>query len=768
MAQVKEITRKLEEIQKKIKAEIPWEPVGPTPMPEIPDLRQWDMRLLKTYAPFYAPFCDLCCFCTYGKCDLSEGRRGACGIDIATQQARFVLMACLMGCSAHAAHGGHILEFLIDKYGPDKKIDLGTFIDVEAPNIRTVVGLKPETLGDLQIALEYVFKEIGHLLDSTHTGQEGSALDYESKALHASMLDHVGMEIADIAQIVGFGFPTSVADTPLVEMGWGAIDKTKPVILVSGHNPATSTVLIDYLREQNLEDQVEVCGLCCTALETTRYSDKAKIVGPLSRALFFMRTGVADVIMTDEQCIRTDTPQEAAKVGSAMIACLDKAMYGLEDATEMDTDEIVRRMVDNKEQFAILDSSKAAEVAVKVAMKIAPERKKGWVTEEEAIELAKKCTDCKMCEQVCPNLFNIGGGITEVAKGNFDLIRQQFLQCIGCGKCEQECPNNVPIFKIMQAAASTETWKCRAGRGPVMDTEIRNVGAPITLGTIPGVIAIVGCSNYPDIEDIADMVEEFAKRKYIVVLTGCAAMVAGMKKDKDGLTVYEKYPPNFDAGGVVNIGSCVSNAHISGAAIKIANIFAALPLRGNYEVMADYVLNRVGACGVAWGAMSQKAASIGTGFNRLGVPVVLGPHSSKYRRLYLSRKEEDDWKAMDARKKEIVDTVEPAPEHLAYVCETKEKAMPMIAKLCIRRNDTPQGRAIKLNHYISLYKKYIGPGLPEDIHLFVRRDADIPLVYKKEVRAYLQEIGWQPREPIGLPTLIGTYPTKVPVDAVIH
>jgi acetyl-CoA decarbonylase/synthase complex subunit alpha len=184
--------------------------------------------------------------------------------------------------------------------------------------------------------------------------------------------------------------------------------------------------------------------------------------------------------------------------------------------------------------------------------------------------------------------------------------------------------------------------------------------------------------------------------------------------------------------------------------------------------MADYVLNRVGAVGVAWGAYSQKAASIGAGCNRLGIPVILGPHSSKYRRLYLSRKEEDDWRVMDARKREIVDTGEPSPEHLAYVCETKEKAMVTIPKLCIRKNDTPQGRAIKLNHYISLYKKYMGGGLPEDIQLFVRRDPDIPLVYKKEVRAYLQEIGWKPREPVGLPTLIGTYPSKVPVDAVIH
>ena len=765
---VKELTRKEQEIRELIRAEIPWEPVGPTPMPEIPDLRSWDMRLLKTYKPWYAPFCDLCCLCTYGKCDLTENRRGACGLNIETQQARLILLACLMGCSAHAAHGGHILEFLIEKHGPDKRIDLGPFVELEAPNIRTVTGLKPETLGDLKKVIEYVYKEIAHLLDATHTGQEGSYLDYESKALHASMLDHVGMEVADIAQIVGFGYPTSVADTPLVDMGWGSIDKSKPVILLVGHNPATSCTLIDYLRENDLYDKVEVGGICCTALETTRYSDRAKIVGPLSRQLFFIRTGIPDVILTDEQCIRTDMPIEATKVDSRVIACLDKAMYGLEDATDWETEEIVKQMVEDKKHFAILDPHKAAEVATKVALKIAPKRRKEWISEEEAKELAAKCTLCDMCEMVCPNLLGIGKAMKDISEGKYDEPQKLFNKCIGCGKCDQECPQHIPILKVMQVVASKETWKIRAGRGPIMDTEIRNVGAPITLGTIPGVVAFVGCSNYPDIEDVADMVDEFARRKYIVVLTGCAAMVAGMKKDKDGKTVYEKYPPDFDAGGVVNVGSCVANSHITGAAIKIANIFAALPLRANYEVMADYVLNRVGACGVAWGAMSQKAAAIGTGCNRLGVPVILGPHSSKYRRLYLSRKEEDDWRVMDARKREIVDSGEPSPEHLAYVCETKEKAMVMIPKLCIRKNDTPQGRAIKLNHYISLYKKYMGGGLPEDLHLFIRRDPDIPLVYKKEVREHLKQIGWQPKEAVGLPTFIGTYPSKVPLDAVIH
>ena len=80
----KKHTRK-DEVREIIRAEDQWEPIGHTPMPEIPDLRNWDMRLMKTYKPFYAPMCDLCCFCTYGKCDLTGDKRGACGIDISTQ-----------------------------------------------------------------------------------------------------------------------------------------------------------------------------------------------------------------------------------------------------------------------------------------------------------------------------------------------------------------------------------------------------------------------------------------------------------------------------------------------------------------------------------------------------------------------------------------------------------------------------------------------------------------------------------------------------------
>lgn len=763
----KKRTRK-DEVYKIIKAEDKWEPIGHTPMPELPDLRNWDLRLLRTYKPFYAPFCDLCCFCTYGKCDLTGDKRGACGIDISAQQARIVLLACCMGMSAHGGHARHVLHYLIERLGPDCRINLGDQILVEAPHVRTVLGMKPETLGDLEKVLEYAESQLIQCISALHTGQEGSALDYESKALHISMLDHVVMEVADIAQIVGFGYPTSKADTPLVGLGWGAVDRTKPVILLVGHNPVTAVPIVDYLSGHGLQDKVEVAGICCTALEVSRYTERAKVVGPLSRQLFFVRCGIADVIVTDEQCIRTDMPVEAAKVGSALIATSEKVCYGLEDVSKKEADEVVNEMLNHGKQVLILDPEKAAEVAVRVAMELAPKRNKVLVKPEEVPELAKDHRLCNMCSQVCPNLLPVGDAIEAAKNGNIQPLTEVFEKCIGCGKCEQECPRHVPIFKMMQAAASWEEWKVRAGRGPIMDTEIRKVGAPIVLGTIPGVIAIVGCSNFPEeIEEIAEIAEEFAKRKYIVVLSGCSAMVAGMKKDKEGKTLYEKYPPDFDAGGIVNVGSCVSNSHITGAAIKIANIFATLPLRGNYEVIADYILNRVGACGLAWGAYSQKAASIATGCNRLGIPVVVGPHSSKYRRLYLSRKEEDDWTVMDGREKKLVDTQEPSPEHLITVVESKERAMVTLAKLCIRKNDTPQGRQIKLTHYIGLHKQYLG-ALPDDLHLYVRRASDIPIFFKKEVMAYLEKVGWKEKPVLSLPTLIGTYPTEVPIDAVVH
>ena len=727
------------------------EPVGPTPFPSITALREWDHKLLQRYKPFYMPYCDVCCLCTFGKCDLTAGKRGACGINMEAQQSRIVLLACLIGASTHTAHARHLVEHLINKHGAGYPIDIGGLnIEVEAPIARLVCGIRPKTLGDLEEVLDYCENQITNLLSSTHTGQEGSNIDFESKVFHAGMIDHLGLEIADIAQITALGFPKADPEAPLVELGYGTIDSQKPTILCIGHNVVPATGIVDYLKENGLYGEVEVCGLCCTAHDVTRYSPKAKIVGPISWQLRFIRSGLPDVIILDEQCVRTDSLLEAQKIKAPVIVTSEKNCMGLPNRTRDPVDAIVTELVEGKVPgVLILDPEKVGEVAARTAVKVAPTRKKFKVIPnvEDIIEGAKTCKKCNDCRRACPQDLQIMDAVAEAADGNLDALANLYDSCVGCGRCESACQVDLPlhgyIVKAGEKKLKEEKFKVRSGRGAIQDVEIRNVGSPIVLGDIPGVVAVVGCSNYPHGgKEVVEICQEFANRRYIVLTSGCAAMTAAMYKDEEGKTLYEQYSGAFEAGGIVNVGSCVSNAHIAGAAIKIASIFAKRNLRANYEEIADYILNRVGAVGVAWGAYSQKAAAIGSGFWRLGVPVIVGPHGSKYRRMLLGREDhEEDWYVYDARTGDRV-SVGPAPEHLFYAAESKEEAMVMIAKLCMRPNDTTKGRAIKLTHYIDLHKR-LYKTVPEDLNLFVRTEADIPITMKDEILKILEDKRWK-------------------------
>ncbi|MCP8305265.1 MAG: CO dehydrogenase/acetyl-CoA synthase complex subunit epsilon [archaeon] len=744
------------------------EPFGPTPCPSLATLREWDLKLLKRYKPFYLPYCDVCCLCTMGKCDLTAGKRGACGLDICTQQSRIVLLACCIGAATHIGHARHLVEHLIEKYGRDSPIDIGKSVgvDIQAPVTRLVYGEKPETLGDLEEVLDYVENQVTQLLASTATGQEGDKIDFESKVFHAGMIDQVGMEVADMAQISAYGFPKADPEAPLVEIGMGVIDTKKPVILVIGHNVPPSVEIIDYMGEAGLSDSVEVAGICCTSIDATRYNPRAKIVGPISWQLRFIRSGIADVIVVDEQCIRTDVLIEAKRTMTPVIATAEKNCLGLTNRTRDPADEIVADLVEGRALGALIfDPEKVGEVAVRTAMLLAPKRMKFKVIPEakEIVEGAGKCAQCRFtpCMRACPNNLPIREAMEQAAQGDLEGLSNLYEACIGCGRCESACTNELPIHSYIIGASEKrireERFKIRAGRGAIQDVEIRRVGGPIVLGEIPGVIALVGCANYPKGgNEVAEIAGEFAKRRYIVTTSGCSAMSIGMYRDEDGRNLYEVYPGGFDAGGIVNVGSCVSNPHIAGAAIKIASIFAKRKLRGNYEEIADYIHNRVGAVGIAWGAITQKAASIASGFWRLGVPVIVGPHGSKYRRMLLGRKDrKEDWYVYDARTGDKV-FVGPCPEHLFYAAETKEEAMVMAAKLCMRPNDTPKGRMIKLAHYIDLHKRFYKV-MPDDLHLLVRTEADLPITMKDEVMKILAKKGWKGNvipDPTLLPRLV--------------
>jgi acetyl-CoA decarbonylase/synthase complex subunit alpha len=55
--------------------------MGPVPKPGVATLRNWNHINANRYKIMYAPADDTCTLCTYGPCDLTGNKRGACGIN---------------------------------------------------------------------------------------------------------------------------------------------------------------------------------------------------------------------------------------------------------------------------------------------------------------------------------------------------------------------------------------------------------------------------------------------------------------------------------------------------------------------------------------------------------------------------------------------------------------------------------------------------------------------------------------------------------------
>ena len=117
--------RQSREAREFIRADDAWEPVGHTPLPGMLDLRNWDLRLLQTWKPLYVPVTDKCNLCTYGECDLADGKKGSCNMDAATMQARLTLLSCCEGLARSIAGARRLVSYVIDTKGSDLKLDLG-------------------------------------------------------------------------------------------------------------------------------------------------------------------------------------------------------------------------------------------------------------------------------------------------------------------------------------------------------------------------------------------------------------------------------------------------------------------------------------------------------------------------------------------------------------------------------------------------------------------------------------------------------------------
>src|SRR3989338_2080205 len=269
-------------------------------MPAITTLRDWDFLLLKRYSPQYLKKEDECSLCTYGPCHINEKKKGVCGIGLNAHLSKMSLFTAVTGAAGHASLAESITSELIEKFGSDYPLKLNDE-PLQTPLIRLICGFKPKVLSEMKKVTSYINREITSLLSVLNMGQEGEWIDFESKTLHAGMLDNLALEVIDMSR------------------------SPKGGVKIAG----------------NQRDQLK-----------------------------FIKSGIANVIVLDSQCIRTDILHHASKMGIPVVATNPECSLGLPDRTGDKTEKIVDDLISQREAgVLIFDKKKIAQVAAETSIK---------------------------------------------------------------------------------------------------------------------------------------------------------------------------------------------------------------------------------------------------------------------------------------------------------------------------------------------------------------------------------------------------------------
>ncbi|GHU39847.1 carbon-monoxide dehydrogenase catalytic subunit [Spirochaetia bacterium] len=286
----------------------------------------------------------ICCKnCSMGPCRVTaKGKRGICGADAHAIAGRNYLRTVAAGTAAHSDHAREILHVLhstkrdgnyqIRDEGKLLRLAAEYGVKTEGRDIYDVahevaeVGLmefgKPwgtqifakraiKSRQDLWekegIYPRAIDREIATSLHMTHMGNTADAEALIRQALRTGLSNGwggsmIGTEITDIM----FG-------TPVVrksEGNLGTLEKDMVNIVVHGHDPAFSEMVVTACELKELQDLAKsvgakglnVVGLCCTANEVAMRHG-VRMVGNFLQQENVILTGVVEMMCVDVQCI---------------------------------------------------------------------------------------------------------------------------------------------------------------------------------------------------------------------------------------------------------------------------------------------------------------------------------------------------------------------------------------------------------------------------------------------------------------------------------
>ncbi len=291
----------------------------------------------------------LCCkLCNQGPCRIDPtghgAQKGVCGADANTIAARNFIRHIAGGAAAHTDHGRAVVQTLRDVCRGEAK-DYSIKEPDKVYMMADIYGIKTEGREVTEIAAELaelalaefgrtegvstlikrapkkrqevwkkqnveprgIDREITAVMSRTHIGVEHDYVELIRQGTRTALADGwggsmLGTEIQDIL----FGRPVPVkAQTNL-----GVISPTKVNVVVHGHEPTLSQMIVAASYSQDMLDAakaagaegIQVSGCCCTANEILQRYGAPSAGGFLQQELI-IGTGAIEAMVVDIQCI---------------------------------------------------------------------------------------------------------------------------------------------------------------------------------------------------------------------------------------------------------------------------------------------------------------------------------------------------------------------------------------------------------------------------------------------------------------------------------
>jgi carbon-monoxide dehydrogenase catalytic subunit len=320
-------------------------------------------------------YCEMglsCRICVMGPCRIDpfgEGpQRGVCGADADIMVARNLGRMIAAGAASHSDHGRDLVEVLgkvavneapgyqlrdVEKL---KRVaaEFGITADGKKPNqiaaelsdamaeeygtrkkeltlVKRAPAKRQEIWRKLGVAPRGIDRETSEMMHRTHMGVDN---DWKSLLLHGirnSLSDGWGgsMIATEVSDIL-FGTPKP----GVTRVNAGVLKKDQVNIIVHGHNPVVSEMLLHACQDPDLlkmakdkgANGINLAGVCCTGNELLMRAGIPMAGNHLTTELV-LATGAVDMMVVDYQCIMPSLGTVAACYHTKMVSTSDKARF---------------------------------------------------------------------------------------------------------------------------------------------------------------------------------------------------------------------------------------------------------------------------------------------------------------------------------------------------------------------------------------------------------------------------------------------------------